>query len=130
MTRPYAAAAPKDVMAVTGRTIDKWTEAKNEKRYDAQPRVLAEEAAVMVEKAATAIKTIKPAPANASRVASRVNDPGAVERGTNTEAPGWIAPIGPALRFAVLQLSGFRANRPLCDCRHIALSDRSLRSHH
>jgi hypothetical protein len=30
MTRPYAAAAPKDVMAVTGRTIDKWTEAKNE----------------------------------------------------------------------------------------------------
>ena len=46
MTRPYAAAAPKDVMAVTGRTIGKWTEAKNEKRYDAQPRALAEEAAV------------------------------------------------------------------------------------
>jgi len=35
---------------------------QNEKRYDAQPRVLPEEAAVMVEEAATAIKAIKLAP--------------------------------------------------------------------
>jgi len=41
------------------------------KRYDAPPRVLVEEAAVMVEEAATAIKAIKLAPANESRVASK-----------------------------------------------------------
>ena len=45
---------------------------QNEKRYDAQPRVLPEEAAVMVEEAATAIKAIKLAPAHESRVASKV----------------------------------------------------------